>query len=204
MRTSISRPVRVVSLAAAALFFAAQSQAECKSNILECLAEQTLKEVLRGNEMLFDINKMLIEMNDRIRFLFPLLNSDLFPLPTGPTTPIGTEYCMLSDGDHDGILDHLQVRVANDGTVRAGASDTLVRFDVVVGGIRQTHDEVVPTPSIAGGQATDVDVPFPATCFMVKENRGNCLFTIEVDQSQAVSERIEYNNTVNGTCLGIK
>ena len=85
----------------------------------------------------------------------------------------------------------LLVTVANVGADDAPASMTRIQFE---GGVQ----EDLPTPPLAKGFAVTLDpVPIPPSCA-----DPDCGFGIRVDQTNAVVETFETNNTGSGICVG--
>jgi hypothetical protein len=85
----------------------------------------------------------------------------------------------------------LLVTVANVGADDAPASMTRIQFE---GGVQ----EDLPTPPLGKGFAVTLEpVPFPPSC-----PDPDCGFSISVDQTNAVVETFETNNTASGFCVG--
>jgi hypothetical protein len=122
-------------------------------------------------------------LQDVIHTLASLQTPDLVPLPQPAVTgPEG--YCQLSAD-----LTKLQVVVFNQGK-DSGASTTRVEF-------ANNPPVDIPTPALAAGTSTILEIPIPAGC---ADASLNCHFTIGVDSANVVSESNETNNNAAGVC----
>jgi hypothetical protein len=104
---------------------------------------------------------------------------DLIPVPD-----MSGSFCRLDAGN-------LIVTVRNQGLGPASPSFTAVRFPPGGLGVGQS------TPALAPGAQVDVGIVPPLSCF-----DPGCSFQISVDETNAVIESDETNNTANDLCPG--
>ncbi|MEZ4869771.1 MAG: CARDB domain-containing protein [Caldilineaceae bacterium] len=118
---------------------------------------------------------------------------DLVPeptLPDGPAGQSGTNYCL--DNPQGGLSRSIRVRVRNQGTGTAAASQLSVDFEGTV--LRAA------IPSLLSGQTTQHTFTIPNRCYA---EGSNCTFQIHVDSQLQVTEQNEGNNIVSDFCYAL-